>query len=377
MRVPEVRPFRSAGAGGLKAAAALLLMVALVLVAGCSTLGYYYQAARGQLSLSNAAQPIGTILGDPGTPPALRTRLETARSVRDYASRELKLPDNGSYRKYADLKRPFVVWNVFAAPEFSVQPREWCFPIAGCVSYKGWFDEKAASAFAEEIRREGYDVFVYGVPAYSTLGWFDDPLLNTFVGYPRAEVARLIFHELAHQVAYASGDSTFNESFATAVELEGVRRWLARVGTDAERAEFEAMQSRRRDFVALVERTRSRLDDVYAQPRDADAMRAAKAAEFERMRAEYERLKRDWGGFRGYDRWFAQALGNAHLASVATYTQRVPAFEALFAREGGDLERAYAEVKRLAKLPAEERAAELDRLAPQATQAATRSAGVP
>ncbi len=361
----------------MKAALAFLLLAALALVAGCSTLGYYYQAARGQLALTNEARPIGAVLEDPATPVELRTRLETARSIRDFASGELKLPDNGSYRKYADLKRPFVVWNVFAAPEFSVKPREWCFPIAGCVSYKGWFDEKAANTFAEDIRREGYDVFVYGVAAYSTLGWFDDPLLNTFIGYPRAELARLIFHELAHQVAYANGDSTFNESFATAVELEGVRRWLARVGTDAERSEFEAMYSRRRDFVVLIERTRARLDSVYARPTDATAKRAAKAAEFERLRDEYGQLKQQWGGFLGYDRWFAQVLGNAHLASVATYTQRVPAFEALFLREGGDVERVYAEARRLAKLQAGERAAELDRLAPATAQMSSRPAGVP
>lgn len=361
----------------MKAALAVLLLVVLVPTAGCSTLGYYYQAARGQLSLTREARPIGAVLEDPATPAELRARLETARSIRDYASRELKLPDNGSYRQYADLKRAFVVWNVFAAPEFSVKPREWCFPIAGCASYKGWFDEKAANAFAEDLRREGNDVFVYGVPAYSTLGWFDDPLLNTFIGYPRAELARLIFHELAHQVAYASGDSTFNESFATAVELEGVRRWLARAGTEAERTEFEAMYARRRDFIALIERTRTRLGAVYSQPLEPTAMRAAKAAEFERLRDEYAQLKQHWGGFRGYDRWFSQALGNAHLASVATYTQRVPAFDALFLREGGDFDRVYAEARRLAKLQAGERAAELDRLAPASAQASLRSSGVP
>jgi predicted aminopeptidase len=337
---------------------------AVLLVAGCSGVGYYYQAARGQFALSHAAQPLPTVLSDPATSPDLRARLETARAIRDYASTELKLPDNDSYRKYADLKRPFVVWNVFAAPEFSIRAREWCFPVAGCVGYKGWFDQQSAEIFADTTRHEGYDVFVYGVPAYSTLGWFDDPLLNTFIHYPRTELARLIFHELAHQVAYADGDSTFNESFATAVELEGVGRWLRSHGTEAERVEFEAMQVRKRDFVELVERTRTRLDTVYTSGLEPEAMRAAKAAEFARMRSEYESLKERWGGFRGYDRWFSQALGNAHLASVATYTQRVPAFDALLARSGGDLEQWYLEARRLAKLPAEARASELDRLAP-------------
>ncbi len=345
----------------------------LLLAAGCSSIGYYYQATRGQLALTMAGRPIAAVIDDAATPPELKARLEAARAIRDYASRELKLPDNGSYRKYADLHRPFVVWNVFAAPEFSIRPHEWCFPVAGCVSYKGWFDESAANAFAAQLHAEGFDVFVYGVPAYSTLGWFDDPILNTFIRYPRAELARLIFHELAHQVAYANGDSTFNESFATTVELEGVRRWLAGAGTDAEREEFEAMQVRKRDFVALVERTRARLDVVYARPLEPTAMRSAKAAEFARMRVEYAVLKQRWNGFRGYDRWFDQALGNAHLASVATYTQRVPAFEALLAREGGDLERLYAQARRLAKMPADQRAGELDRLAP----ASASTAGVP
>lgn len=328
---------------------------AALLAGGCSTLGYYYQAARGQLALASAARPVGQVIEDPATPQELRTRLETARRIRAFASDALRLPDNAAYRKYADLQRPFVVWNVFAAPEFSVRPREWCFPVAGCVAYKGWFEEPKAEALAEELREQGYDVLVLGVPAYSTLGWFDDPLLNTFIRYPRADVARLLFHELAHQVAYARDDTTFNESFATAVEREGVRRWLAVAGAEAERAEFEAMDARKRDFVALVTRTRERLAALYAQPLAPEAMRAAKAAAFDRMRSEYEDLKRAWGGFRGYDRWFAQPLGNAHLASVASYTELVPLFERMLAASGGDLPAFYAEAKRLAKLPAAER----------------------
>jgi predicted aminopeptidase len=270
---------------------ATALASVVLFAAGCSGLGYYYQAARGQFALSHDARPLPVVLSDPATSPDLRARLETARAIRDYASTELKLPDNDSYRKYADLKRPFVVWNVFAAPEFSIRAREWCFPVAGCVGYKGWFDQQSAESFADTTRHEGYDVFVYGVPAYSTLGWFDDPLLNTFIHYPRTELARLIFHELAHQVAYADGDSTFNESFATAVELEGVRRWLSRNGSEAERAEFEAMQVRKRDFVDLVERTRARLNAVYTSKLDLASMRSAKAAEFARMRSEYESLR--------------------------------------------------------------------------------------
>ena len=334
-------------------------VVGIAMTEGCSTIGYYYQAARGQLAITWAARPIEAVIADPAITPALRARLETARDLRDFASHELALPDNASYRRYADLKRPFVVWNVFAAAEFSIKAREWCFPVAGCVGYKGWFDERDATRFAQSVRQEGYDVFVGGVPAYSTLGWFDDPMLSTFIRYPRAEVARLEFHELAHQVAYADGDSTFNESFATSVELEGVRRWLAHAGSDAERAEFGAMQMRKHDFVALVERTRERLDRLYASGLPAEAMRAAKRGAFDDMRLEYAALKRAWGGFAGYDRWFAQPLGNAHLASIATYTQRLPAFEALLAREKGILPHLYTQAKRLARLSQADRDREL------------------
>jgi predicted aminopeptidase len=333
------------------------------MLAGCSTVRYYWQAAMGQWQVQNAARPLEAVLTDPATDARLRARLETARGLREYASRSLALPDNGSYRRYADLKRPYVVWNVFAAAEFSVEPRQWCFPVAGCVTYKGWFHEAAARRFAQQLAGEGFDVFVYGVPAYSTLGWFDDPLLNTFMHYPRAEVARLVFHELAHQVVYAPGDSTFNESFATAVERDGVRRWLAREGTPDERAEFEAMGQRRQGFVALVERTRAQLAALYARPLEAAALRAEKARVFEDMRTAYQGLKRGWGGFAGYDRWFDQPLGNAHLASVAVYTQQVPAFEALLAVCGGDHGRFHAAGKQLAALPNDRRAAALAALA--------------
>lgn len=339
--------------------AALSGVAVLLLAGGCSTLGYYYQAARGHLAIVHAARPVDAWLADPATPDTLRTRLESARAIRDFASRELGLPDNGSYRDYADPGRPFAVWNVVAAPAFSTRPREWCFPVAGCVSYKGWYDPKAAERFAADLRDEGYDAFVYGVPAYSTLGWFDDPLLSTFLRYPRAEVARLVFHELAHQLAYAAGDSAFNEGFATVVEQEGVRRWLAQVGTSEERRQFDAMTARKRGFVALIRCARARLDAVYAAAPDDAAKRSGKAAEFDRLRADYAALKTSWGGFAGYDFWFAQPLSNAHLASIGTYEDALPALDALLDRMGRDLPRFYAEVRTLAKLDRRARDAQL------------------
>jgi predicted aminopeptidase len=337
----------------------IALLALPVAAAGCSTLGYYWQAFGGQMELVRKARPIPEVIADPATAGDLKVRLERVREIRDFASRALALPDNGSYRQYADLKRHFVVWNVFATPEFSVQPKEWCFPVAGCVNYRGYFAQADAEAFAAGLRRDDLDVYVGGVPAYSTLGWLDDPVLNTFIQYPDTELARLIFHELSHQVAYAKGDSTFNESFAVAVEIEGVKRWIDAKGTPEQRAAFAAAQQRRRDFAALVQRHRDSLAQVYAGGLPPERMRAEKARALDAMRADYAALKQQWGGFAGFDWWFAQPLNNAQLASVALYTQLVPAFQRLLADSNGDLPRFYAEVKALAKLPERERHAAL------------------
>ena len=336
-----------------------LVALAVAAVAGCSTVGYYLQAANGQMELSRKARPIPELVADPATDPQLRAKLEQVRKIRDFASRDLALPDNGSYRRYADLKRPFVVWNVFAAPEFSLQPKQWCFPFAGCVQYKGYFKQEDAERLAAELREQRYDVYVGGVPAYSTLGWLDDPLLNTVIRYPDPEIARLIFHELAHQEVYVQGDSTFNESFAVTVEEEGVKRWLAAHGTQAQRLEFECADRASSGFDALVQRYRKRLETLYAQPMDADAMRREKQVVFENMRAEYRRTRAGWDCITGYDRWFEQPLNNAQLASVAIYSELVPEFQRVLARYNGDLPRFYAEVKRLAALPKAQRDAAL------------------
>ncbi len=346
----------------------MLLLAAAVAVAaavgGCATFSYYGQAVRGHLDVMHRAQPIEARLADATTPPELRAKLERVLEIREFVARELGLPDNGSYRAYADLGRPYAVWNVFAAPEFSVEPRPSCFPIAGCVSYRGYYSEADAQAYAAGLRAAGDDVFVYGVPAYSTLGWFDDPVLNTFVRYPDAELARLVFHELAHQLVYVKGDTAFNESFAVAVEEEGVRRWLARHGGERGRAAYAAGRERRSEFVVLVLAYRAKLEALYREPLAPDAKRAAKARLLGALEADYRALRdARWGGWPGYDRWFGQGVNNAQLASVATYEELVPAFRALLAREGGDLARFYAEVKALAKLDAPAREAALAALA--------------
>jgi len=313
-----------------------LTLGALLLCSGCETLTYYSQAIGGQLDVMAEARPVDAWLADPATPADLRERLESARRIRKFASQRLGLPDNGSYTSYADLGRPYVVWNVFAAPEFSVEPRRECFPFTGCVPYLGFFAEASARDAAAKLGREGLDTYVGGVPAYSTLGWFDDPLLSTFIRYPEAQVARLMFHELAHQVAYAQGDTTFNESFAVVVEEEGVRRWLRSEGRSAELAAFELAQARKRAFAAAVKGTRQRLAALYASGLPAQALRERKRDELERLRAEFPGA-------------VPPEPNNAFLASVSLYTEMVPGFERLLAASGGDLPKFYARVRELAQ----------------------------
>jgi predicted aminopeptidase len=314
---------------------------AVVLVVGCQSLSYYTQAIGGHLKVMANARPVEDWLADPTTDAQLRQRLETARRIRAFASKELGLPDNGSYLSYAELNRPAVVWNVFAAPVFSVEPKAECFPFTGCVSYRGFYSEADARRHAEKLRADGYDVHVGGVPAYSTLGWFDDPLLSTFIRYPDAQLARLVFHELSHQLVYAKGDTTFNESFAVTVEEEGVRRWLQAEGRSGELEAFRAQQARQREFARRVSQTRERLAVVYRTSDSQDNM-------LEQKRGEWQRLRQSYPGI-------PAEPNNAFLASIAAYTELVPAFEQLLA-ESGSLETFYRRTKALATKRAEREA---------------------
>jgi len=324
---------------------AALLAVSLLL-SGCESMQYYAQAIGGQLAIMRAARPVETWLADPATPEDLRGRLELARGIREFASRELALPRNGSYESYAELGRPYVAWNVFAAPVFSIEAKRECFPFVGCVSYRGFFAEADARRQAEKLRLAGNDIYVGGVPAYSTLGWFDDPLLSTFVRYSDAQLARLLFHELAHQVAYARDDTAFNESFAVAVEEEGVRRWLRAQGREKEIAAFGAAQSRRRELAARVEAARKRLEAVYRSEVPDEEKRRAKVREFDALRAQFGAV-------------VPAEPTNAFLISIAVYTELVPAFERLLAENGGDLPAFYKRVKELAGMDKKSRALEL------------------
>jgi len=331
----------------------LVPLLALGLLNGCSSVGYYGQLASGQLQLLRAREPVAEVIANPATAPALRQHLQQSQRARVFASEQLKLPDNRSYRVYADVGRPYVVWNVFATPEFSLDPKTHCFPIAGCVAYRGYYSQSAARGAAALQKLAGEDVYIGGVEAYSTLGWFDDPILNSMVGWGDERLATVIFHELAHQRFYVQDDTAFNESFATFVEQEGTRQWRAARGLPAQMAD----SGKRRDqFVALVLACRERLKALYAQPLAADAMRAAKQAEFERLRREYRQLRdSEWGGVGRFDAWINAPMNNAKLLPFGLYDQWVPAFAALFAEVGGDWERFYRRVEEVGSLPIQER----------------------
>ncbi|MFZ1327104.1 MAG: aminopeptidase [Candidatus Contendobacter sp.] len=340
-----------------------LMGVALAL-SGCANLAYYPQAAAGQWELWRVRRPVAAVLADATTPPALRQRLAIAQDLRAFASAELALPESASYQSYADLQRPYVVKNVLAAPELSLELRQWCFWLIGCLSYRGYFDAEAAQELVDVLRSGGDDVYVADIPAYSTLGWFADPLLNTFIHWPTGRLAELLFHELAHQRLYVVGDSAFNEAFATAVGQLGAQRWLEWRGTARERAQFAAEQQRRQAFLQLTAAAREELAAVYASSRPVAEKRMAKQRAFQTLRDRYQALRRQWDGYGGYDDWFARDLNNAKLAGISTYYQWVPAFTALFARAGEDFAVFYRAVELIGQAPPEQRQALLSQLSP-------------
>ncbi len=330
-----------------------------LLIGGCAQLSYYAQAMHGQMSLLSSARPIDDWLADPQVSEDLKTRLARAKNIRAFAAQELDLPDNGSYKSYAELKRPYVMWNVVATPELSMTPVQWCFPVAGCVDYRGYYNQDDAQHFAAGLRARGYDTRVSGVPAYSTLGWFNDPVLSTFIALPEAEVARMVFHELAHQVAYAPGDSQFNESFATMVEEVGVERWLEVHGDATMGERYRIYRQRKEEFLDLLSRHRAQLEENFDGDAPDAAKRARKEQIFASLQQEYQAMKdQRWGGYAGYDRWFSEPMSNAHFALIATYQDLVPAFRGLHASEGG-FRKFYDRVKLLAKLDKAQRRAQL------------------
>lgn len=338
----------------------LIAACAAAAVSGC----YYLHSLRGQWDVMSQREPIHAVIADPATSADLRERLETVVDLREFASRELALPDNDSYRSYAEIGRPFVAWNVFAAGEFSIEPKQWCFPVVGCVAYRGYFNEARAEHYAAGLREDGYDVYVGSVPAYSTLGYFDDPVLSTMLSWDDVYVASILFHELAHQRLYVKGDAAFSEAFASVVGDAGVRRWLATTGRGHLLAEFESARSREAEFAALVDEGRERLSELYATGGPPAEMRAMKTRVFVRMEADYRELVAAWDGFDVYAPWFDGGLNNAKMISVATYNEFAPAFRAMLAQCAGALPCLYDRAGEFAALPIDERHERLRLLPP-------------
>ncbi len=329
---------------------------------GCD-LPFYWQATKGQLDLLQRRQEITALLDQDSTPTALKSELEYVLKVRDFALHELHLNVGANYTSYADLERPFVMWNVFATPALSMQNQQWCFPIAGCVPYRGYFAETDARAFASTLDQQGLDTYVGGVPAYSTLGWFDDAVLNTFIQLDSLSLAGLLFHELAHRTFYLPGDATFNESFATAVENIGLQRWIAINRLQALEPAYHLAKQRQEQFLALVLKNteaRQRLfDDAISEPEKA----LGKSTLQEQLRYEYAALKASWGGYDGYDRWFEGPLNNAQLSTVTTYHQLESGFIELYEQNGQDMPKFIAACRSLKEKDQESRHLYLNQLA--------------
>ncbi len=332
-----------------------LLIIAIPGMSGC----YLSHVTAGQMELASRRVPINDLLSDSAIDQKLRRQLELVQQARAFSIDSLRLPDNDSYSQYADLGRPFVVWNIFAAAEFSLEPETSCFLFVGCLAYRGYFEEELAQRRSRELVAEGFEVHVGGVAAYSTLGWFADPVLNTMLRWDDDHLIETLFHELAHQQLYASSDTAFNESFASFVGEEGLRQFRAlrqEPPPDHQRSERE------RQFQTLILDTRARLEKLYATAQTPAAMRAAKELEFVRLRADYQTLRASWSGYSGYDGWFAGKLNNAKLLPVGLYHQWVPAFAALFRQAGGEWQRFYASAKTLADLAPDARRRQLESL---------------
>jgi len=343
----------------------LFISVTTIIVlatASCSNIGYYAQSIAGGYKVLAGREPIDEVLADPDVADPVKEKLKAVVKIRDFASSDLQLPDNDSYRTYVDLKRPYAVWNVFAAPEFSMEMKEWCFLFVGCVRYRGYFDEADAKAYADELRKEGLDVYVSGIAAYSTIGWFDDPILNTIIQRDEIRLAGLIFHELSHQVVFIKGDTAFNEGFAVTVEIEGVKRWLAKNGTPELLEKYQARKVRHKQFVDLVTDTRNQLEALYLKNIDVDGMRKQKVAIIEKMKQSYQQLKESWDGFAGYDRWFSEPVNNAQISAVTTYRDYVPAFQNLLAQKNNDLASFYKAVEGLGDMESADRQQAIDKL---------------
>lgn len=328
----------------------------LAVIATCLPLGgcYLMQAAGGQLDVLASSRAIEAVAADPATPQQTRERLELVTEARAFAVQELGLPDGKSFRRYADLGRPYAIWSVVATPEFSIDPHRWCFPIAGCVAYLGFFRAEAAEARAARLGRDGKDVSVGGVATYSTLGHLPDPVFNTMLGWRESRLLETIFHELAHERLYVADDTEFNEAYASVVAAAGIRRWYDAHGRSGELAEWLLQEGRERDFASLLAVARGRLASLYASGTSPVELRTAKQREFGRLKFDYTQLRARWNGYAGYDAWFGRTLNNAHLAAVATYEDCVPGLEREL-EAAGSLPSFHRRAAELGRLPRADR----------------------
>jgi predicted aminopeptidase len=316
---------------------------------------YYGHIINGHAKILNSRQSIKQLIADPQTSNELKSKFKRILEIREFAENDLFLPVNNHYRTYTELNRPFVTWNVFAAPEFSLTAKTWSYPVIGRAAYRGYYTRSHALAYAEKLKKNGYDVYVGGATAYSTLGWFEDSVFSTFIRHDESQVAALIFHELAHQILYIRDDTTFNESFATTVEQAGLRRWMIYSNNPKGLHKYLAYRERHRQFVDLVKRFRFELDSLYRKDIPLTEKRRHKASVFRRLRTEYEYMKMDWSANSAYDAWFNESLNNAKLLTVAAYHDLVPGFIRLLESNNNDLRQFYAACRRLAELPQAER----------------------
>ena len=340
----------------------LHILAVCVLLTACESTAYYAQAVGGHAGIMIKRQPIERILDSDDATPELKAQLTKILELRVFAGSSLYLPWEDQYDTYVQLDSDYAVWNIFAAPELSLEPRTWCYPVVGCAGYRGYYDRVDANAYGEQLRGDGYDVYIGGVAAYSTLGWFNDPVLSTFIKLPESALASLLFHEMAHQLLFVEGDTMFNESFATVVAREGVRRWLSDRNDNEAWQRFLEDQQQMQQFLDLVSTHRDSLEKIYASEVANEEKHISKAEIIANLKDSHEALKQDWGGTSPYDAWFAQDINNAQLNAVAAYFDLAPAFESLLQQQGGDLQAFYTESRRLAELDRETREARLDDL---------------
>lgn len=319
----------------------IILLLFTVIISGCASVNYYAQSIQGQFEIIQKRQNIDFLLGTNNLPDSQRERLETVLKLREFSINQLGLPNNNSYSSYADIERDYVIWNIFATKEFSLSPIRWCYLIVGCLDYRGYFSESDAKQHAIKLKQQGHDVYLGGVSAYSTLGWFDDPVLNTMLRWSNVQLAKVMFHELAHQQIYIKNDTEFNESYAEAVATIGISKWLKASSDKNLLLEYKQTQSQEEQFIFLVMKYKALLGELYQSETNEELMRSDKQALFKQMKDEYNILSHNWEKDH-YAQWFSSGINNAKLAAIVTYRQYTASFLSLFNKLGRDLERFYS-----------------------------------